>query len=162
MYREEDIAGQVPNSVLTDTESGYAINVPAVFQEPMFWWRDRPDVFERILSLREQAGIQVIDFPDGEPERDEDDGVPGFDSPLAEFDRQQAELRERDPAKADRRESRRPMYEAAEAAWQERQGAVTATAPPTPSTEADPEKTPEKGSRKPVRRSGDGDAPRTA
>jgi DNA topoisomerase I len=51
----------LPEEVIWDLESGYAINVPLGYQDYPGWQLDNPDVIERIGILRTQMGILIRD-----------------------------------------------------------------------------------------------------
>jgi len=55
----------MPDVLIIDSASGYAVNVPVTEQNYPFWWNDRPDVYARILQARKELGIELVDFPDG-------------------------------------------------------------------------------------------------
>jgi hypothetical protein len=55
----------IPDVLVIDSASGYAVNVPVTEQNYPFWWNDRPEVYARILQTRTELGIEVVDFPDG-------------------------------------------------------------------------------------------------
>lgn len=57
----------LPDKVIIDDQSGYAVNVPFIHQGYVGWWDDDPETTQRILDTRKRLGITVEDFPDGKP-----------------------------------------------------------------------------------------------
>lgn len=51
----------VPEQVMVDTVTGYAINLPLGPQDYPGWQDDRPDVVERIRRLRHELEVSVRD-----------------------------------------------------------------------------------------------------
>lgn len=51
----------LPEEVIWDLQSGYAINVPLGWQDYPGWQLDKPDVIERIQLMRLQSGILMRD-----------------------------------------------------------------------------------------------------
>lgn len=47
---------------IIDPESGYAINIPVIYQLPPFWWEDKPNAYASVLRLRNQLDIRVDDW----------------------------------------------------------------------------------------------------
>jgi len=58
---------QSPDTIITDAESGYAVNVPAIFQGYPQWWVNEAATYARILAKRKELGIVIDDFPMGKP-----------------------------------------------------------------------------------------------
>jgi len=63
--------GTVPDVVVLDPETGWALNVPAAVQEPYGWWDTWPEQYERVKRLRKEQGIEVDDFPEWAMAKDE-------------------------------------------------------------------------------------------
>ena len=57
----------MPEVVIYDIETGYALNIPIVYQVPVFWWEYEVAMYQRIKDARANAGIVVEDFPNGRP-----------------------------------------------------------------------------------------------
>ena len=49
-----------PNPIV-DPVSGLAITIPATQQNYPGWWAQQPDLYQHILDLRKQYGIEVDD-----------------------------------------------------------------------------------------------------
>lgn len=52
---------EMPDDVVTDIETGYALNMPLGPQDYPGWQLDRPEVIQRLMRLREEAGIVISD-----------------------------------------------------------------------------------------------------
>ena len=55
----------VPEEILLDPETGYALNIPVVYQDPPFWWEREPEKYAKLNMAREAAGVVIEDFPNG-------------------------------------------------------------------------------------------------
>lgn len=52
---------EMPDVVLNDIRSGYAINVPVEVQTPPEWWLSNKRLGQRIMTLRKKAGVTLHD-----------------------------------------------------------------------------------------------------
>ena len=66
---------ELPGEMLIDARTGLALNVPIIDQVYPFWWEDHPAEYALLQSARQEAGIHVVDFPDGPVRREDDDTV---------------------------------------------------------------------------------------
>lgn len=53
----------IPDRVIIDVESGYAINIPLCDQGIPYEFLIEPEVYARILAKRKEIGIEIVDFP---------------------------------------------------------------------------------------------------
>ena len=62
---------EMPDPVIWDNESGWAVNVPFSMQGYPGWSTDpqNAEAVQRILTTREELGLSIEDFPNG-PEGD--------------------------------------------------------------------------------------------
>lgn len=60
---------EVPEEVLVDPVTGYAMNISVQDQGAPFWWEDQPEIYTQLQASRRAEGIIFEDFPEGMPER---------------------------------------------------------------------------------------------
>lgn len=53
------------DDIIIDTESGFAVNIPAQQQKPHQWWLMFPGAYQDILKMRRLLGLTVVDDLDG-------------------------------------------------------------------------------------------------
>lgn len=53
--------GPVPDEVMVDLVTGYAINIPAEKQLPPQWWLSDPATVPRFIEMRKHYGIELTD-----------------------------------------------------------------------------------------------------
>lgn len=57
----------IPEDVLIDPVTGYAINIPLGFQVYAGWQQARPDLYQHILAMRVAEGVVIADDLFSEP-----------------------------------------------------------------------------------------------